>query len=79
VIALTEETKIRCLAEEAGFDLVEVRKNELYCRLIKRGKDKTKLYHRKAGQIPKLSAKDPLLKLNEIIRVIKLIIHGNKN
>ena len=79
VIALTEETKIRCLAEEAGFDLVEVRKNELYCRLIKRGKDKTKLYHRKAGQIPKLSAKDPLLKLNEIIRVLKLIIHGNKN
>jgi transcription-repair coupling factor (superfamily II helicase) len=79
VIALSDETKIRCLAEEAGFDLVEVRKSELYCRLIKRGKDGTKHYYRNAGQIPKLSAKDPLLKLNEIIRFLRLVIHGNKN
>jgi transcription-repair coupling factor (superfamily II helicase) len=79
VLALTQETKIRCLAEEAGFDLLEVRKNELYCRLIKRGKDGTKHYHRKAGQIPKLSAKQPLLKLNEIIRFLKLVTHGNNN
>ena len=79
VLALTQETKIRCLAEEAGFDLLEVRKNELFCRLIKRGKDGTKHYHRKAGQIPKLSAKQPLLKLNEIIRFLKLVTHGNNN
>lgn len=79
VIALSDETKIRCLAEEAGFDLVEVRKSELFCRLIKRGKDGTKHYYRNAGQIPKLSAKDPLLKLNEIIRFLRLVIHGNKN
>lgn len=79
VFALTQETKIRCLAEEAGFDMIEVRKNEIYCRLIKRGKDGTKHYHRNAGQIPKLSSKEPLLKLNEIIRFLRLIIHGNKN
>ena len=79
VIALTNETKIRCLTEEAGFDLLEVRKNEIYCRLIKRGKDGTKHYHRIAGKIPKLSEKDPLLKLNEIIRFLKIVIHGNKN
>ena len=38
VIALLKETEIRCLAEEAGFDLIETRKNEIYARLIKRGK-----------------------------------------
>ena len=79
VIALTQETRIRCLAEEAGFDMLEVRKNEIYCRLIKRGKEGTKHYYRKAGQIPKLSSKEPLLKLNETIRFQKLVSHGNKN
>jgi len=79
VFALTQETKIRCLAEEAGFDMLEIRKNEIYCRLIKRGKDGTKHYYRKAGQIPKLSSKEPLLKLNEIIRFLKLVTHGKNN
>jgi len=79
VIALTQESKIRCLAEEAGFDMLEVRKNEIYCRLIKRGKEGTKHYYRKAGQIPKLSSKEPLLKLNETIRFLKLVSYGNKN
>ncbi|MDG1324479.1 MAG: helicase-related protein, partial [Opitutales bacterium] len=79
VIALTQETRIRCLAEEAGFDMLEVRKNEIYCRIIKRGKEGTKHYHRKAGQIPKLSSKEPLLKLNETIRFLKLVTYGNKN
>ena len=79
VFALTQETKIRCLAEEAGFDMLEIRKNEIYCRLIKRGKDGTKHYYRKAGQIPKLSSKEPLLKLNEVIRFLKLVTHGKNN
>ena len=79
VFALTQETRIRCLTEEAGFDMIEVRKNEIYCRMIKRGKDGTKHYHRKAGQIPKLSSKEPLLKLNEIIRFLRIVHHGNKN
>ena len=79
VFALTQETRIRCLTEEAGFDMIEVRKNEIYCRMIQRGKDGTKHYHRKAGQIPKLSSKEPLLKLNEIIRFLRIVHHGNKN
>ena len=79
VIALLKETEIRCLAEEAGFDLIETRKNEIYARLIKRGKDGTKHFHRKAGKIPSLSSKVPLLKLNEIIRFLKIVIHGKQN
>ncbi len=79
VFALTQETLIRCLTEEAGFDMLEVRKNEIYCRITKRGKEGTKHYYRKAGQIPKLSSKEPLLKLNEIIRFLRMISHGNKN
>lgn len=78
VFALIQETRIRCLAEEAGFDLLETKNNEMFCRLIKRGEGGTKQYCRKAGQIPKLSSKDPLLKLKEIIRFLKIVIHGNK-
>jgi hypothetical protein len=74
-----EEVDTDALAEEAGFDMLEVRKNEIYCRLIKRGKEGTKHYYRKAGQIPKLSSKEPLLKLNETIRFLKLVSYGNKN
>lgn len=76
VIALCQESEIRCLAEEAGFDLVETRKNEIYARFVKRGKDGTKHFLRKAGKIPKLSSKEPLLKLKEIIRFLKIVIHG---
>ena len=78
VFALIQETRIRCLAEEAGFDLVEIKNKEIFCRLIKRGEGGTKQYCRKAGQIPKLSSKEPLLKLKEIIRFLKIEIHGNK-
>ncbi len=79
VFALIQETRIRCLVEEAGFDLLETKNKELFCRLIKRGKGGTKQYCRKAGQIPKLSCKEPLLKLKEIIRFLKIEIHGNKS
>jgi transcription-repair coupling factor (superfamily II helicase) len=78
VFALIQETRIRCLAEEAGFDLLEIKNKEIFCRLIKRGEGGTKQYCRKAGQIPKLSSKEPLLKLKEIIRFLKIEIHGNK-
>ena len=65
VFALLQETRIRCLTEEAGFDLLEIKKQEIFCRLIKRAKGGEKQYCRKAGKIPKLSSKEPLLKLNE--------------
>lgn len=79
VLALLYETKIRCLCEEAGFDHLEVQGSELFCRLVKRGKAGEKKFHRILGRIPKLSAKDPLLKLKEIIAFLSMILHGNKN
>ena len=78
VLALLDETKTRCLCEEAGFDQLEAKENELFCRFVKRGKEGEKKYHRVLGKIPKLSAKDPLLKLKEIMTFLKMIVHGNK-
>ena len=75
---LLAETMIRCLCEEAGFDQLEVKGSEIYCRFIRRTKDKEKKYLRIAGRIPKLSARKPLLKLKEIIRFLKIRLHGNK-
>ena len=77
-IALLEESRIRCLAEEAGFDQIESKENELYCRFSLRSKEGSKRYYRLAGKIPKISSKTPLLKLKEIIRFLKIVIHGNK-
>ena len=76
---LLAETKIRCLCEEAGFDQLEVKGSELFCRFVRKAKDKEKKYLRIAGRIPKLSARKPLLKLKEIIRFLKMRLHGNKN
>ena len=76
---LLAETQIRCLCEETGFDQLEVKGSELFCRFIRKAKDKEKKYLRIAGRIPKLSARKPLLKLKEIIRFLKLRLHGNKN
>lgn len=78
-IALLEETRIRCLAEEAGFDLIESKKSELWCRETGKNPDGSKKYHRSAGKVPRISAIEPLLKLKEIIRFLKIVIHGNKN
>ena len=78
VLALLNETKIRCLCEEAEFDLLEVKESELFCRFVKRGKAGEKKYHRILGRIPKLSAKNPLLKLKEIIAFLSMIAHGNR-
>ncbi|MEC9122794.1 MAG: helicase-related protein, partial [Verrucomicrobiota bacterium] len=79
VVALLDETRIRCLCEEAGFDQLETTNSELFCRHAKRGKNNEKTYHRVLGRIPKLSSKDPLLKLKEISSFLKLILHGNEN
>ena len=76
---LLSETKIRCLSEEAGFDQIEVKGAELFCRFVRKANDKEKKYLRVAGRIPKLSARKPLLKLKEIIRFLKMRLHGNKN
>ena len=79
VVALLDQTRIRCLCEEAGFDQLETTNSELFCRHAKRGKNNEKTYHRVLGRIPKLSSKDPLLKLKEISSFLKLILHGNEN
>ena len=79
VMSLLKETRIRCLCEEIGFDHLEVKGSELFCRFAKRGKQGEKNFHRILGRIPKLSAKDPLLKLKEIIAFLSMIVHGNKN
>ena len=77
VLALLNETEIRCLCEEAGFDHLEVKESELFCRLVKRGEAGEKKYHRILGRIPKLSEKEPLLKLKEIIAFLNMKGHGN--
>lgn len=71
------ETEVKLLAEQAGFDLVSTNKNQLFCRFPKRPNDQTVNYLRKVGQIPKLNSKKPFLKLKEVIRFLKIHIHGN--
>ena len=78
-IALLDESRIRCLAEEAEFDLIQTKGNELWCRQLGKNRDGSKKFFRSAGRIPRISCKEPLLKLKEIIRFLKIIIHGNKN
>ena len=76
--ALFMETEVRCLAEIAGFDSIETKGQSLYCRIPKKPNDTTVHYHRLAGQIPRLSSTKPLLKLKEVIRFLKIHIHGKK-
>ena len=78
-LALLHEARIRCLAEEAEFDHIETRGNELWCREMGRNRDGSKKFHRSAGRIPRISSKEPLLKLKEIIRFLKIVIHGKQN
>jgi transcription-repair coupling factor (superfamily II helicase) len=77
VKAFLQEAKIRCLTEEANFDLIETRGNEIMLRHTRRGKDGERTYHRVAGRLPRLKAKKSLLKLNEIMQFLKMHIHGN--
>jgi hypothetical protein len=44
-----------------------------------RNRDGRKKFHRSAGRIPRISSKEPLLKLKEIIRFLKIAIHGKQN
>jgi transcription-repair coupling factor (superfamily II helicase) len=78
-LALLHEARIRCLAEEAEFDHIETRGHELWCREMGRNRDGSKKFHRSAGRIPRISSKEPLLKLKEIIRFLKIAIHGKQN
>ena len=78
VTALLQEARIRCLTEEANFDLIETRENELMLRHTRKGKDGERTYHRIAGRLPRLKAKKSLLKLNEIIQFLKILNHGKK-
>jgi len=77
VTALLLETEIRCLCEEANFDQLEVKGNEIFLRLIRKPGDKSVKFLRLAGKIPTLSSKTPLLKLKELIAFLKIRIHGN--
>ena len=77
--ALLEEARVRCLGEEAGFDQIETKEKELWLRYLGKNPDGSKKYHRVLGKIPRISSKEPLLKLKEIIRFLKMVIHGSKN
>ena len=63
VTALLLETEIRCLCEEANFDQLEVKGNEIFLRLVRKPGDKSVKFLRLAGKIPTLSSKTPLLKV----------------
>ncbi|MGA1101204.1 MAG: TRCF domain-containing protein [Opitutales bacterium] len=77
VEALFLETEIKCLAQEAGFDQVATNGQELLCRYVRRSSNEGMRYARKVGKLPILIEKQPLLKLKEIIRFLKLHLHGN--
>jgi transcription-repair coupling factor (superfamily II helicase) len=76
VQALLMENEIRCLAEQAELDKVEVSEDKLFLRQVKRGPNKEQSFLRKAGKIPQLSSKDGFLKLKEIISFLKIHQHG---
>ena len=76
VKGLLQEARIRCLAEEANFDLVETRNTELLLRHTRKGSAGERTYHRVAGRLPRLKAKKSLLKLKEISQFLKMYIHG---
>ena len=75
--ALFLEAEIKCLAQEAGFDQVSTNRQELLCRYVRRSSNEGVRYVRKVGKLPILIEKQPLLKLKEIIRFLKLHLHGN--
>ena len=77
VEALFMEVEIKCLAQESGFDLISTKGRELQCRYVRRSSKEGVKYLRKLGNLPCLNEKQPLLKLKEIIRFLKLHIHGN--
>ena len=79
VTALLQEARIRCLAEQANFDLVETKGTELMLRHARKGPAGERTCHRLAGRLPRLKAKKSLLKLNEIIQFLKMHIHGKDN
>ena len=75
--ALFLETEIKCLAQEAGFDQVATSRQELLCRYVRRSSNEGVRHVRKVGKLPILIETRPLLKLKEIIRFLKLHLHGN--
>ena len=73
------ETEIRCLAEEAGFDRLETEGTSLQCRFAKGKKpNKSNKLLKVAGRLPRLSEKEPFLKLKEIVRFLKLRIYAKE-
>ena len=79
VTALLQEARIRCLAEQSNFDLVETKGAELMLRHARKGPAGERTCHRVAGRLPRLKAKKSLLKLNEIIQFLKMHLHGKDN
>ena len=79
VTALLQEARIRCLAEQSNFDLVETKGTELMLRHARKGSAGERTCHRLAGRLPRLKAKKSLLKLNEIIQFLKMHLHGKDN
>ena len=60
VTALLQEARIRCLAEQANFDLVETKGTELMLRHARKGPAGERTCHRVAGRLPRLKAKKSL-------------------
>ncbi len=76
VEALLLEAEIRCLAQEAGFDCISNKGNDLLCRKVRVRSSEGVKYLRKLGKFPKIGEKEPLLKLKEIIRFLKIELYG---
>ena len=73
VRALLQVCKIRILAEEKGIDRIESEGNRLKCRIAGTDQDNFIMPNHR---FPRLSSKDPFVKLEEIVRFLKLQKRG---
>lgn len=71
------ESEIKVLAQENGFDCIASEGTKLLCRKIKKSSKEGLKYFRQFGKLPTLNERNPLLKLKEIIRFLRIIKHGN--
>ena len=68
VVAVLQKARIRCLTEEANFDLIETKIAKLMLRHTLKEKNGEQTHRVASRDLPRLKAKKSLLKLNEIIQ-----------
>ncbi|MGJ3244197.1 MAG: transcription-repair coupling factor [Opitutales bacterium] len=70
VTALLQLTRVRCLAEQRRFDLVESEGSRLKCRFAESGQER---YLKTGTRFPRLTRKNPFARLKEIESILKRV------